>query len=56
MGGDMNEWELVEELADFMAYCCAERNNKEATVAEKLVAVNVYHEKVGGVVVAGAAL
>ena len=35
----MNEWEQVEELAEFMAYCCAERKNKEATVAGKLVAV-----------------
>ena len=44
VGGYMNEWELVEELAQFMAYCCAERKNKEATVAGKLVAVNVYDE------------
>ena len=39
LGGEMNEWEQVEELAEFMAYCCAERKNKEATVAGKLVAV-----------------
>ena len=45
MGGEMNEWELVEELTEFMAYCCAERKNKETTVAEKLIAVNVSHEK-----------
>ena len=45
LGGDMNEWELVEELAEFMAYSCAERKNKEAVVAGKLVAVNVYREQ-----------
>ena len=39
--------ELVEELAEFMAYCCAERNNKDATVEGKLMAVNVYHEQWG---------
>ena len=41
--GEMNEWELVEELTEFMAYCCAERKNKESTVAGKLVAVNDHH-------------
>ena len=35
----MNEWELVEDLTEFMAYCCAENKNKESTVAGKLVAV-----------------
>ena len=41
----MSEGELVEKLAEFMAYCCAERKNKEATVAGKLVAVSFYHEQ-----------
>ena len=45
IGRDMSEGGLVEELAEFMAYCCAERKNKEATVAGKLVAANFYHEQ-----------
>ena len=40
-----SEGELVEELTGFMAYFCAERKNKEATVAGKLVAANFYHEQ-----------
>ena len=44
LGEEMNEWELVEELTEFMAYCCAERKNKEATVAGKLDSLNYYHE------------
>ena len=47
LGKEQGEWELVEELTEFMAYCCAERKNKEATVAGKLLAVNVYHEQWG---------
>ena len=39
----MDEWELVDELTEFMAYCCAERKNKEATAAGKLMAVKFYH-------------
>ena len=27
--GEINEWEMVEELTEFMAYCCAERKNYE---------------------------
>ena len=46
--GEMNEWELVEELTEFMAYCCAERKNKESTVEGKLAAVNVYYKQVVG--------
>lgn len=41
----MNEWELVDELAGFMAYCFAKWKNKEAIVAGKLIAVNLYHEQ-----------
>ena len=45
MRKELGEWELVEELTGFMAYCCAERKNMEATVAGKLMAVNLYHEQ-----------
>ena len=41
----MSEAELVEELVEFMAYCCAVRGNKETTVAGKMVAVNFSHEQ-----------
>ena len=41
----MNEWEIVEELMDFMGYCCAEGENKGSTVAGKPVPVNVYDEQ-----------
>ena len=47
LGGEMNEWEIEEELAEFMAHCCAEKKNRESTVAGKLVAVNVDHEQGG---------
>ena len=47
MGKELDEWELVEELTEFMAYCCAERKSTKATVAGKLMAVNVYHEHWG---------
>ena len=30
-----------------MAYCCAERENKEAVAAGELMAVNLYHEQWG---------
>ena len=43
LGGEMNEWEMVAERTEFMAYHCAERKNKGTTVAGKLVAANVYH-------------
>ena len=36
---DGGEMELVAELAEFMGYCCAEKGNKEATIAGKLVAI-----------------
>ena len=48
LGKELGEWELVEELTEFIAYCCAEGRNKEATVAGKLMAVNFYHEQWGG--------
>ena len=56
LGKGLGEWELVEERTEFMADCCAERKNKEATVAGKLMAVNVYHEQWGGAVSAAAVL
>ena len=33
------------KLAEYMAYCCAVRGNRETTVAGKLVAVNFFHEQ-----------
>ena len=45
MRGGMKEWELEDELKELMAYCCAERRNKEATVAGKLIASNFNHEQ-----------
>ena len=48
LGKELGEWELVEELTKFIAYCCWESNIKEATVARKLMAVNVYHEQLRG--------
>ena len=47
--------ELVDELAEFMAYCCADWKNKNATVAGKLVAVNL-PRAVGGAILTAAAL
>ena len=38
------QMELVDELTEFMAYCCAVRKNKEGTMSGKLVAVNFYYE------------
>ena len=48
LGEEMNEWELVYELTKFMAYYCAERKNKEATVARKLIAATFFHEQLVG--------
>ena len=36
----MGEMERVAELVEFMGYCCAEKGNKETTIAGKLVVVN----------------
>ena len=36
---------MVYERAEFLAYCCAERNDRGATVVRKEMAVNVYHEQ-----------
>ena len=35
----------MDELAEYMAYCCAVRGNRESTVAGKLVEVNLFHEQ-----------
>ena len=43
--GEMNNWKLVDERTEFMACCCADRENKEAIVAGKLMAANAYHEQ-----------
>ena len=57
LGRDMSEGELVEELADLMAYCFAERKNKEATVAGKLAGGSeLLPRAMGGVVIAAAAI
>ena len=39
---------MIEELVQYMAFCCALKRNIEATVAGKLVAVNFYHEQWAG--------
>ena len=36
---------MAEELAQYMAFCCAVKRNKEVAVVGKLVAVNAYHEQ-----------
>ena len=46
-GGD--ERVGTDELTEFMSYYCAEWNNKDATVAGKLIPVNFYHEQRVGV-------
>lgn len=45
---ELGEMELVAELTEFMGYCCAEKGNKETTIAGKLVAINFYHEQFVG--------
>ena len=40
-----SELEVVDELAEYMAYCCAVRGNRESKVAGKLVVVNFFHEQ-----------
>ena len=40
-----SELEVVDELAEYVAYCCAVRGNRESTVVGKLVAVNFFHEQ-----------
>ena len=44
----MGEMELVAEVAESMGYCCAEKGNKETTIAGKLVVINFYHEQFMG--------
>ena len=40
-----SELDVVDELAEYMTYCCAVRGNWESTVAGKLVAVKFFHEQ-----------
>ena len=40
-----SDLEVVDELAEYVAYCCAVRGNRESTVAGKLVAVKFFHEQ-----------
>ena len=47
LGNEMDEWGLADELAEIVAYCCAERKNKEAIVVGKLMVVNFYYEQWG---------
>ena len=35
----------MDERAEYIAYCCAVRGNRESTVAVKLVAVQFFHEQ-----------
>ena len=44
----MGEMELVAELAVFMGYCCAEKGNKETTIAGKFVAIIFHNEQFVG--------
>ena len=39
------EGEIVEELAEYMAYCSAFLGNRDSTIMGKLVAVNFYHQQ-----------
>ena len=38
---------MADELIEIVVCCCAEKKNKEATVAGKFMAVNFYHEQWG---------
>lgn len=40
-----SEVDVVEELVEYMAYCCATRGKREMTVIGNLVAVNFLHEQ-----------
>ena len=51
----MGEWQLVDEVTEFMTYCCAERKDGEETGVGKLEAINFYHERWAGTVPAAAA-
>ena len=39
------EGEIVEELAEYMAYCSANLGNMDSTIMGKLVAVNFDHQQ-----------
>ena len=38
----MSEREVVDELVEYMVYCCAARGDRETTIASKLVAVSFF--------------
>lgn len=42
IASELNE---VDGLAEYKAYCCATRRNRETTVASTFEAVNHFHEK-----------
>ena len=41
---EMGEAGMVEELVQYMVFCCAVKRKVEATVARKLEAINFHHE------------
>lgn len=41
----MPELGVADALAEYKAYCCATRGNRETTVAGKLVAANDFREQ-----------
>lgn len=41
----MSELEVVDEKAEYMAYCCAARGNRETTIIGKLVAFHFFREQ-----------
>ena len=43
-----SEVEVVDELAEYMAYCGAARGTRETPIAGKLVAVNFSHKQWAG--------
>ena len=42
-----SELEVVDKLAEYMAYCCAVRRNRVSTVAGKLIAANFRKQWMG---------
>ena len=43
LDSEMEEAEMVKELAQYMAFCCALKRKKKATASGKLVTVNFCH-------------
>lgn len=40
-----SEMEVVDELAGYMVYCCAALGNQKTTIAEKIVAVDLFYRQ-----------